>query len=209
MILHLKEYANKLKKYSHQLDNFAILKDQPWITNFDNPLERCVYIFRDKNNDLITSRNGKVTKGSWDYLPSMKSLLIELDESTTLYNQGFFDDSIMILKKDGTNEYQLFVNENKIESSVEKLLEKIERNYLVNSEFNVNNDNQIRFKDDENKKFEFISESGIITIFTRKQQGYEVGDRILLNKMTPKDGKIKLGFWSYIYVKNGRIIEIK
>ena len=49
-----------------------------------------VYIFRNKDNQLIKSTNGKVKKGKWDYLPSMKALLIELEDETTLYNQGFF-----------------------------------------------------------------------------------------------------------------------
>ncbi|NJN78252.1 MAG: hypothetical protein HC803_07900 [Saprospiraceae bacterium] len=205
MILHLKEYVNRLKKYSQQLDNFAVLTDQPWVTNFDNPTERCVYIFRNKDSQLITSTNGNVKKGTWDYLPSMKSLLIELGDKTTLYNQGFLDNSIMILRRDGTDEHQLFVNENKIETTIEKLLQKVEKNYLSQTKTE-----DVSWKIERGEKVvKFISDSGELKIFTRKEQGYEVGDKIMVNNKVPKDGKIKMGYWNYILVENGRIKKIK
>ena len=208
MILHLKEYVNKLKKYSHQLNNFAILTDQPWVTNLENQGERCVYIFRQKENQLITSKNGDVKKGTWDYLPSMKSLLIELGEETTLYNQGFLDKSIMILRKDGTDEHQLFVNENKIESTIEKLLQKVENSYLYQTKTEAG-----AFEIEQSEKMvKFISYIGELKIFTKKKSGYEIGDKILVNDKVPNDGKIKLGFWrfwNYILVENGRVKKIK
>ena len=190
MILHLKDYLNKLKKYSHQLDNFALLTDQPWVTNLEDQGERCIYIFRQKENQLITSNNGNVKKGTWDYLPSMKSLLIELGEETTLYNQGFLDKSILILKKDGTDEHQLFVNENKIETTIEKLLQKVENSYLYQTK---TEDVTFKIKQSE-KMVKFISDNGVLKIFTKKKSGYEIGDKIMLNDKVPNDGKIKLGF---------------
>ena len=136
----------------------------------------------------------------------MKSLLIELGKETTLYNQGFLDNSIMILRKDGTDEYQLFVNENRIESTIEKLLQKIENNYLYQNKKKV-----VPFKYEPGEKIvSFISHNGEeLKIFTRKKVGYEIGDKILLNNKVPNDGKIKLGFWNYILVENGRIKKIK
>ena len=205
MILHLKEYVNRLKKYSQQLDNFAILTDQPWVTNFENQTERCVYIFRNKNNQLIKSTNGKVEKGEWDYLPSMNSLLIELEHETTLYNQGFFDNSVMILRRDGTDEHQLFVNENKIESTVEKLLQEVEGTYTHQTE---SLKEPWRLEQGE-IIVKFVSNSGEVKIYTRKKQGYEVGDKIMLNDKIPQNGKIQLGYWNYIVVENGRIKKIK
>ena len=205
MILHLKEYVNRLKKYSQQLDNFAILTDQPWVTNFEDQTERCVYIFRNKDNQLIKSTNGKVKKGKWDYLPTMKALLIELEDETTLYNQGFFDNSVMILRRDGTDEHQLFVNENKIESTIEKLLQKVERTYIYQSE----TPKESWGLEEGEKIVRFISDSGELKIFTRKKQGYEIGDKIMVNDEIPRNGKIKLGYWNYILVENGRIKKIK
>jgi hypothetical protein len=206
MILHLKEYVNRFKKYSQQLDNFAILTDQPWVTNFEDQTERCVYIFRNKDNQLIKSTNGKVKKGKWDYLPTMKALLIELEDETTLYNQGFFDNSVMILRRDGTDEHQLFVNESKIESTIEKLLQKVERTYINQSE----TPKESWGLEEGEKTVRFLSDNGELKIFTRKKQGYEVGDKIMVNDEIPRNGKIKLGgYWNYILVENGRIKKIK
>lgn len=209
MIIHLKEYVNRLKKYSQQLDNFAILTDQPWVTNFEDQNRRCVYIFRGKDNQLIKSINGKVQKGKWDYLPSMKSLLIELEDETILYNQGFFDNSVMILRRDGTDEHQLFVNENKLESTVEKLLQKIERTYIYQPKKQSKKTKESWGIEQGEKIVRFVSDSGELKIFTRKQQGYEVGDKIIVNNKIPQNGKIKLGFWNYLLVENGRIKKIK
>lgn len=130
MKIQLKKIVENLQHYSKKLDNYAILTEQPWITKTENNNERFVIIFR-KNKDLLISINGKVEKGKWDYIPSMNSLIIERDTGTTLYNQGFFDDSVMILKVDGTDDYQVFANENKIESTIEKLVQDVERKYLV------------------------------------------------------------------------------
>ena len=55
----------------------------------------------------------------------------------------------------------------------------------------------------------FISDSGELKIFTRKKQGYEIGDKIMVNDEIPRNGKIKLGYWNYILVENGRIKKIK
>lgn len=128
--MQLKHFVEKFRQYSNGLDNYAILSDQPWVTRTENANERCVFIFRQKENELLIAVNGKVEIGRWDYIASMKSLIIKTGNTTTLYNQGFLDDSVMILKVDGTEDYQLFVNENRITSTVEKLLKEVEKRYL-------------------------------------------------------------------------------
>lgn len=205
MITHLKEYVNRLKRYSQTLDNFAILTDQPWVTRFGNLEDKCVYIFRNRGNQLLKSINDRVEKGKWDYLPSMKSLLIELDNETTLYNQGFFDHSVMILRRDGTDEHQLFVNENKIKSTVEELLQQVEQKYLSQD----GTLKEHRRVDQPERIVKFIADDGELQIFTRKPQGYELGDKILLNGDIPQNGKIKLGYWNYLLVQDGKIKKIK
>lgn len=99
---YLSVFVEKLKRHSNRLDNYALLTEQPWVTKTDDNSERFVMIFRQKENELLISLNGNVEKGKWDYIPSMNSLLIERETETTLYKQGFFDDSVMILKVDGT-----------------------------------------------------------------------------------------------------------
>jgi hypothetical protein len=133
MKTYIQGIVNRFKSYSERLDNFSLLIDQPWITRAENTEDRCVYIFRKENKELYILTNGVMKKedegSTWDYIAPMNSLLIRRNGETRLYNQGFFDESVMILKLDGTDQFQLFANENKIETTIEKLLEKVESKY--------------------------------------------------------------------------------
>lgn len=120
----------KLQEYSARLDNLTLLTDQPWV-QLDESGDRTVFVFRSDGNELLVSRNGKVNTCTWEYLEHMNSLVIETDEEKTLYNQGFLDESAMILRKDGRDEYLLLANENKVEvTAAEKVLEQLERKYI-------------------------------------------------------------------------------
>lgn len=129
MITHVKEYVDRIKYHVKSLEDISLLTDHPWLNvNYQDGI-RCIYVFRRKNNELLISINGEVKKGQWDYIPSMKSVVIEFNGETKLYNQGYVDGkdgSIMVLKKDGTEDWELFVNENKLKSTIEKLLEEVE-----------------------------------------------------------------------------------
>jgi hypothetical protein len=133
MITHLKDYTNRLKKYSQTLDNYALLLDQPWLVAPEKEGDRCVYIFRRENKELIISNSGIIEKAKWDYIPSMKSLIIERNGRSELFNQGFFNESLLILKKDGTDQYKLFANENKVNDTIDKLLNDVENKLLSNT----------------------------------------------------------------------------
>lgn len=198
----LKSLVENLKNYSKKLDNYAILTEQPWITKTENEEERFVVIFRKKDNELLISVNGKVEKGKWDYIPAMNSLIVERESGTTLYNQGFFDDSIMILKVDGTDNYQLFVNENKIESSIEKLLEKIEKKYLQGEE-----DKNVHLSD---KKIlcKKLPDGRSFEIHRSLPYGYTVGDRVTINGEYPQDGKYRFNWATTIVVSDGIIKKL-
>jgi hypothetical protein len=62
----------------------------------------------------------------------MNSLLIDLGENRRLYNQGFLDESVMLLRQDGQEDYLLLVNENKVSSDdPERILEGLSQKYLL------------------------------------------------------------------------------
>lgn len=208
--MQLKHFVEKLKQHSKKLDNYAILNDQPWITRTENENERCVFIFRQKENELLISINGKVEKGKWDYIPSMKSLLLETGKTTTLYNQGFLDDSVMILKVDGTDEYQLFVNENRITSTVEKLLKEVENRYLQENLNNKNLDTYAVNKTSQHKKVvqKKLSDGRIFLIHSSLTVGYTVGDKVTINGEPALDGKYRFGWADSIVVEDGKIKKL-
>lgn len=198
MRYHLKSLVDNLKNYSKKLDNYLILTEQPWITKTENEEERFVLIFR-KNNELLISVNGKVERGKWDYISSMNSLIVERASGSTLYNQGFLDDSLMILKVDGTDDYQLFVNENKIEDTIDNLLEKIERKYLDQEGSKINQSpgrKILRKKLPDGRSFE---------IYPQLEIGYTVGDRVTINGEFPEDGKYRFNWARSIVVLKGII----
>ena len=121
----------RLKKYSARLDNLALFTDHPWI-QIDDSGDRTVFVFRSEGNELLISKNGNVKTCSWEYIDYMNSLLVKLNGQKTLYNQGFMDESVMILSKDGQTDYILLANENKVEErDGEKIITTLTRKYLT------------------------------------------------------------------------------
>ncbi len=109
----LKGVSSQLKNYSATLDQTNILADRPWAL-IDNEFEVQKLIFK-RDGELVLSRNGKVTIGSWEYFPQAKSLLIDRGSDKILCNEAYIDSSVMILKLDGSaNRFFLFANENQI-----------------------------------------------------------------------------------------------
>lgn len=93
----------KLQRYSQKLDNLTLLTNQHWVS-IDNILaNKIVYIFRN-NNELLVLTNGKVEKAKWEYIGN-KSLLIDKANESYLFKHGFFDENILALKVDSSDEY--------------------------------------------------------------------------------------------------------
>lgn len=92
----------RIQQYSKQLNDEANFVEIPWAF-LDEAGAKVTYIFR-RNNELLVSRHGDVATGRWEYLPVVQSLLIEYQGSKRLYNQGFLDKAVMVLRKDGTEE---------------------------------------------------------------------------------------------------------
>lgn len=109
MIDYIKSLLPQLQQYSKNLNDTAIFADVPW-GFIDEDNDRVTYIFR-RNNELLVSKRGDVTTGHWEYLSVMQSLLIEHANRKRMYNQGFIDNAVMALKKDGTDELFWLANQ--------------------------------------------------------------------------------------------------
>ena len=121
----------KIQKYSMKLDDLTLLTNQHWVVIDEIKNSKNVYIFRAKN-ELLISQNGKVEKGKWEYLGN-KSLLIDKGNESYLFKHGFFDENILALKVDSSEEYAVFVNENKYEgelNSIERVKDFLNISYL-------------------------------------------------------------------------------
>lgn len=111
MQAYLTHLIPQLSQFSKGLDDFALFADHPWVQVGGEG--RTVFVFR-KGGELLVSRNGDVGTARWEHLPALRSIVVEKDGQKTLYNQGFLDDAILALKKDGVDEYLLLGNENEV-----------------------------------------------------------------------------------------------
>lgn len=112
MIRFFKDFLPRISRYSRKLDEVTLLTNQHWVLIDKTRTSKVVFIFM-SNSDLLISVNGKVEKGKWTYLGN-DSLLIEKPDESYLYKHGFFDDTVLALKRDGTLDFAFFVNETKI-----------------------------------------------------------------------------------------------
>lgn len=122
----------KIQRFSEKLDNLTLLTNQHWVSIDNFSSAKTVYIFR-ANNELLVSTNGKVEKAKWEYLGN-KSILIDKSSDSYLFKHGFFDENILALKVDSSEEYAVFVNENKYEgdlNSIDKVHEFLTQKYLT------------------------------------------------------------------------------
>jgi len=152
----------KIKQYSLKLDDITFLTNQHWVAIDNIVNNKAVYIFR-SNNELLVSNNGKIEKGRWEYLGN-KSLLIDRGNDSYLFKHDFMDENIMALKVDSSEEYAVFVNENKYDgelNSVQRIGDFLNKKYLypgvtkqINkaSSFNLNQYVELKPSDIKSKK---------------------------------------------------------
>jgi len=121
----------KIKQYSLKLDDITFLTNQHWVAIDNIVNNKAVYIFR-SNNELLVSNNGKIEKGRWEYLGN-KSLLIDRGNDSYLFKHDFIDENIMALKVDSSEEYAVFVNENKYDgelNSIDRVKDFLIKKYI-------------------------------------------------------------------------------
>lgn len=135
MRTYLLDIIPKIKRFSQKLDDLTILTNQHWVVIDEEIDRKVVFIFREKGNQLLISDNGKIEKGTWEYLGN-NSILIDRKDGSFLFKHGFIDDYILALKIDGKDEYALLVNEIKFEeriNSIPSVLDFLEKRYLNHS----------------------------------------------------------------------------
>lgn len=204
----------KLQRFSQQLDNLTLLKNQHWVVIDDINSSKNVYIFRE-NNELLISQNGKVEKAKWEYLGN-NSLLIDRKDESYLFKHGFFDENILALKVDSKEEYAFLINENNYVgdiNSIERVIDFLTKKYISPSlKQEIKETTGIIIETQKLTKLILVpyeTDKGTIEIEQiNNSDEYYLGRRVLLNGQLAPDGKYKLGFLWYIYVKNGLVTNI-
>ena len=119
----------KIQRFSKKLDNLTVLTNKHWVVIDEELKRKVVFIFREKDSQLLIAENGKIEKGTWEYLGN-NSLLIDRSDGSYLFKHGFIDDNVLALKVDGKEEYALLVNEHKFDRKINSLIRNIQ---VVNS----------------------------------------------------------------------------
>jgi hypothetical protein len=206
----LSDIFPKIQRYSEKLDNLTLLTNQHWVSIDDIQSSKTVYIFR-TNNELLVSTNGKVEKAKWEYLGN-KSLLIDKKLDSYLFKHGFFDENILALKVDSSEEYAVFVNENKYDgelNSIDRVFDFLRRKYLDPSiKSTIENTTGQVINPTENKPqkkyVQYNTDKGIVEI---EPCIHLKGQRAFINGLPAPDGKYKFGFLWYVEIKNGIVIK--
>lgn len=203
MINYLKSILPRIQQHSKMLDDTATFADIPWAF-MDDDGHKVTYIFR-RNNELLVSKQGEVVTGKWEYLPVMQSLLIELEGRKRMYNQGFLNEAIMLLKKDGTDEIFPLGNLQKLpDLDIERYIEGFLVPNLNKGEFPRNLDSS---GDTEmlvgGKKITIKKKQGGITHFDKGNE--VVFSENGLNAMKVPDGNYRLVNGNEIEVVDNKI----
>ena len=112
---YLKSIVNDLKQFSNTLDKKSLLLNKPWAL-IDSDLGIQKIIFK-SDKEMVLSRDGNATKGKWEYLSEAKSLLLDRGADIILCKEEYIDESVLILRKDGTKDgYIILANENNLPS---------------------------------------------------------------------------------------------
>jgi len=206
----LSDIFPKIQRYSEKLDNLTLLTNQHWVSIDDILSSKTVYIFR-TNNELLISTNGKVEKAKWEYLGN-KSLLIDKKTDSYLFKHGFFDENILALKVDSSEEYAVFVNENKYDgelNSIDRVLDFLKRKYLDPSIKSTieNTTGQVINPTVNKPQKEYVqhhTDKGIVEI---EPCIHLKGQNAFMNGQPAPDGKYKFGFLWTVEIKNGIVIK--
>lgn len=192
MRVFLKNISGQLKQFSKSLDKKSILIDQPWAL-IDEEFEIQKLIFK-KDGELIMSKNGNVTTGSWEYLPTANALLIDRGDDKILCQEEFIDEGVLILRLDGTdNKFFALANENIIpDLQVENYLENLKR-----EKFRIRS-----FPLYENQLLEVFESYAT----NSSQLQTDRGNKVLIDGKSPKDGEYALkDSDKMLQIKEGRI----
>jgi hypothetical protein len=189
----------RIKRYSKRLDDLTALTDKSWVAIDDIGTPKTVYIFR-AGNELLISRNGIVARGNWEYLQG-NSLVITMNNESYLLKHGFFDDDFLILKRDGTQEFALFVRENESDDiifTINQINEVLKNKYLKNV---------VPLPAPPDNIFE--TDKGTIQVeLSFPNARPDIGNKVvMMNGGVAVDGVYKIRFMFRIKVKDGVIVD--
>lgn len=111
---------DNLKQINETLDAKAALYNKSWMVFNDIGVKE-VFIFQ-QDGTLLDSVNGRVMKGSWQYIQENKTLLITVMGKSYMFHPLFMDGIVLALQMDGTKECCFMIDENNAATFLPKTL---------------------------------------------------------------------------------------
>ena len=202
MKLYLFDTINRYKRYSETLDVKTKICNRPWIV-FNDGGEKEVYKFKEDGTINIVL-SGRVTRGTWEYDPTDKTIIISASDQSYMVHPGMYDDMLLALQVDGTNECSFLIEENNskdfapktysdlmlfFEEKEKKSLEEEERIRLLKEE-----EEKARIKAEEEAELKRIEEE------KRRALREEEDDRIIADfRLFLRENHYKSHGCLYIY----------
>lgn len=128
----------RLRKNLKRQNFEALLKSCEWVDVGTKNSSKQVYIFTNRN-DLVFSANGQVQKGKWELLNN-KSLIIDLNNTSSLYYIDFMDSNVLFLNSDNISEYKVFVDSISFDQGIDTLESikiALEKKYSSNNDLHA------------------------------------------------------------------------
>ena len=147
----LLDTINRIKRFSESLDVKTALCDRPWVV-FNDSGDKEVLIFDTDGNVLITV-NGVGFQRTWRWVAANKSLIIKQpDETIVMLHPEYFNNSVMALNRDGTQEYAFLIDDNNRNKFAPKTLSELKSYFLAIEQKAI--EEELKEKEEEQKKAE-------------------------------------------------------
>ncbi len=114
MKTYLFDTIERYRRFSESLDVKVVICNKSWNV-FNDSREKEIYIFQE-DGSLIISNNGKVTNGTWKYIPANKSIIINGNNQSYMLHPAFMDEILFALQVDGTQQCAFLIDENNKDS---------------------------------------------------------------------------------------------
>lgn len=208
MKTYIADIIPRIQRFSKKLDDLTKLTNQHWVSLGDIEDGKRVFMFRDNNKLLIAENGIIIDKGSWEYLGN-QSLLLETSQSGYLLKHEFFDENVIALKLDSTEQYAFFINETKYDKElncIADILQFLEDKYLKNNSIPPFGSIPKPEELPKSSSATYETFEGLLTLtseyFTMKKR---IIKATLDGKQAP-DGRYRLGFMWHVTVKNGIVV---
>lgn len=130
MKTYLLDTINRIKRFSESLDVQTSLCNRPWVV-FNDSGDKEVLIFNTDGSVLIAV-NGVGIKRTWQWIAANKSLIInQPDDTIVMLHPEYFNNSVMALNRDGTQEYAFLIDDNNCNAFAPKTLSELKSYFLA------------------------------------------------------------------------------